>query len=219
MAPIAARCEYLANACATFPDGIVCGAVGDYCEPTLKAAVVGLKMGHRWDRTMACKAPTQNACYPELKGVTEIFAVPQVLDQLEAGSQTQEKAVPFEIISSIIEERYSKSGGNALISVPALSRLIDDANVNVLIFVGTNDWIVNPVGVKRYLDEMRFAGYLHFRNQGRLSLPWKTKEGKSAGTVKKMDGLWYVELAGAGHMVRMRSSILLPDNLQRLGTV
>jgi cathepsin A (carboxypeptidase C) len=88
-----------------------------------------------------------------------------------------------------------------------------------LIFVGTNDWIVNPVGVKRYLDEMRFAGYLQFRNQGILSLPWKTKEGKSAGTVKKIDGLWYVELAGAGHMVRMHSSILLPDNLQRLGTV
>ena len=75
MAPIAARCEYLGDACANFPDDIVCGAVGDYCEPTLKAAVVGLKMGHRWDRTMACKAPTQDACYPELKGITEIFAV------------------------------------------------------------------------------------------------------------------------------------------------
>jgi len=214
MAPIAARCEYLADACATFPDDIVCGAVGDYCEPTLKAMVVGLKMGHRWDRTLACKSPTQDACYPELKGITEIFAVPQVLDHLEAGNQTEEKAVPFEIISSIIEERYSKSGGNALTSIPALTRLIDNANVNVLIFVGTNDWIVNDVGVRRYLDEMRFEGYLHFRNQGRLLLPWKTKEGKPAGTVKKIDGLWHVELAGAGHMVRMDSSISLPHNLQ-----
>ena len=219
MSPIAARCEYLAGACATFPDDIICSAVADYCEPTLKAAVVGLKRGHGWDRTLACKAPTQDACYPELKGITEIFAVPQVLDDLEAGPQTQEKAVPFEIISSIIEERYSKSGGNALTSVPALTTLINDASVDVLIFVGTNDWIVNPVGVRRYLDAMRFKGYLDFRNQGRLPLPWKTKEGKSAGTVRKIDGLWHVELAGAGHMVRVRSSILLPDNLQSVGNV
>ena len=208
---IASRCEYLADACAAFPDDIICGAVGGYCEPTLKAAVKGLKQGHGWDRTLACDAPTQDACYPELKGITEIFAIPQVLDHLEAASQTQGKAVPFEVISSIIEERYSKSGGNALTSVPALTRLINDATVNVLIFVGTNDWIVNPLGVRRYLDEMRFEGYLHFRNQERLSLPWKTKEGKSAGTVKRIDGLWHAELAGAGHMVRQRSSILLPD--------
>jgi cathepsin A (carboxypeptidase C) len=202
MAPIAARCEYLAHACATFPDDIVCGAVGDYCEPTLKAVLKGLKIGHPWDRTLACESSRPDACYPELKGIEEIFAVPEVLDELEARSQTHGKGVPFEIISSIIEERYSKSGGNALTSVPALSRLIDDADISVLIFVGTNDWIVNPVGVRRYLDEMRFEGYLHFRNQGRFPLPWKTKEGTSAGTVKKIDGLWHVELSGAGHMVR-----------------
>ena len=212
MAPIAARCEYLADACAAFPDEIVCGAVGDYCEPTLKAAITGLKVGHPWDRTFACTAPRPDACYPELKGITELFAMSQVLDQLEAGTQTQGKAVPFQIISSIIEERYSKSGGNALTSVPSLTRLINDANVNVLIFVGMNDWIVNPVGVRRYLDEMRFEGHLEFRNQVRLPLPWKTKDGKSAGTVKKFDALWHVELAEAGHMVRIRSSVLSSDN-------
>ncbi|KUJ13683.1 alpha/beta-hydrolase [Mollisia scopiformis] len=200
MAPIAARCEYLANACATFPDDIVCSAVGDYCEPTLKAAVGRLEKGHPWDRTLVCNAPTPDACYPELKGITELFAVPEVLDQLEAVQQTQGKAVPFEVVSSIIEERYSKSGGDALTSVPALTRLIDDADINVLIYVGTQDWIVNPVGVRRCLDEMRFEDYLHFRNQGREELAWKTKEGRSAGTVKKIDGLWHVELAGAGHM-------------------
>jgi cathepsin A (carboxypeptidase C) len=207
IAPITARCEYLAHACATFPDEIVCAAVGDYCEPTLKAVVKGLRVGYPWDRTLTCKVPTPDACYPELKGITEYFVIPEILDRLEAREQTQGKAVPFEIVLSIIEERYSKSGGNALTSVPALTRLIDDANVNVLIFVGTNDWIANPVGVRRYLDGMRFEGYLDFRNQGRLPLPWKTKEGNSAGTVKKIDGLWHVELAGAGHMVRMRSLI------------
>lgn len=209
MAPIAERCEYLATACSTFSDDIICSAVGDYCEPTLKAMVAGLEIGHPWDRTLACNAPTPDACYPGLKGITEIFAVPQVLDHLEAANQTHGKAVPFEVISSIIEERFSKSGGNALTSVPALASLIIDADVNVLIFVGINDWIVNPVGVRKYLDAMRFEGYLHFRNQARLSLPWKTKQGESAGTVKKIDGLWHVELAGAGHMVRMHSSTLV----------
>ena len=144
IAPIAARCEYLARACTAFPDEIVCAAVGDYCEPTLKAVVKGLEVGHPWDRTLACKAPKPDACYPELEGITDFFAVPRVLDHLEAGEQSKGKAVPFEIVLGVIEERYSKSGGDALTSVPALTRLIDNANVDVLVFVGTNDWIVNP---------------------------------------------------------------------------
>jgi cathepsin A (carboxypeptidase C) len=207
MAPIAARCEMLAEACATFPDDIICGAIGQYCEPALKAPVVASDHSP-WDRTLVCKGPRKDLCYLGLKAITDFFAIPEILGILEVESQTQGKAIPFEIVSSIIEKRYSKTGDMAVSSVPALTRLIEDDNVHVLIYVGTNDWIVNPLGVRRYLDEMRFEKYLEFRAQSRQLLTWKTKEGRSAGTVKRIDGLWHVELAGGGHMVRISSCSL-----------
>jgi cathepsin A (carboxypeptidase C) len=160
MAPIAARCEILAEACATFPDDIICGAIGQYCEPALKAPVVASDHSP-WDRTLVCKGPRKDLCYPGLKAITDFFAIPEILEILEVESQTQGKAIPFEIVSSIIEKRYSKTGDMAVSSVPALTRLIEDDNIHVLIYVGTNDWIVNLLGVRRYLDEIGLRSILN----------------------------------------------------------
>jgi len=128
------------------------------------------------------------------------------LKHLDVDKQTEGKALPFNVVSGIIEERYSKTGGLARTSIPALTKLINDPSVDVMIYVGVNDWIANPLGVRRYLDNMRFEGYLEFRNEARQLLPWRTKEGKSGGMIKRIDGLWHVELAGGGHMVISSSS-------------
>jgi cathepsin A (carboxypeptidase C) len=206
MAPIAARCELLADACAAFPDDIICGPVGEHCEPALKGLLSG-GGHHPWNCTLDCEAPTSDACYPTLKGIIDLFAVPQILKHLCADKQTKGKVAPFNVVSGIIEDKYSKIGGTARNSIiPALTKLINDPSVDVRIYVGLNDWIANTLGVRRYLDNMRFEGYLEFRNEARLFLPWKTKEGKSGGMIKRIDGLWHVELAGGGLVVTSSSS-------------
>jgi cathepsin A (carboxypeptidase C) len=82
MAPIAARCELHADACAAFPDDIICGPVGEFCEPALKGLLSG-GGHHPWDRTLDCEAPTSEPCYPTLKSITDLFAVPQILKRLD----------------------------------------------------------------------------------------------------------------------------------------
>jgi cathepsin A (carboxypeptidase C) len=116
------------------------------------------------------------------------------------------KAVPFTVVSGIIEDKYSKTGRTAGTSIiPAITKLINDPSVDVMIYVGINDWIANTLGVRGYLDNMRFEGYLEFRNEARLLFSWNTKEGKSGGMIKRIDGLWHVELAGVGHVVTSSS--------------
>jgi cathepsin A (carboxypeptidase C) len=197
MAPIAAQCELLADACAAFPDDIICGPVGEYCEPALKGLLSG-DGHHPLNLTLDYEAPTSDAYYPTLKGITDSFAVPQILKHLDINKQTEGKAIPFNMVSGIIGDKYSKTGGTARTSIiPALTKLINDPSVEVRIYVGINDWIANTVGVRRYLDNMRLEGYLESKNEARLLFPWKTKEGKSGGMIKRFDGLWHVSQHGS----------------------
>jgi cathepsin A (carboxypeptidase C) len=93
MAPIAARCELHADACAAFPDDIICGPVGEFCEPALKGLLSG-GGHHPWDRTLDCEAPTSETCYPTLKSITDLFAVPQILKRLDVDKKKGRQSSP-----------------------------------------------------------------------------------------------------------------------------
>jgi cathepsin A (carboxypeptidase C) len=201
--PVIERCENLLDACVDFPDEIICKASSDYCFAGLLKAINDEPTNY-YDRTMACR--DQETCYPEQDYIETLLNQEFVQGALEIEKQTNGKAANFTISFDIIRDRYMDSGDFGTSSTSDLENIINHASVDVMIYVGKKDWIVTALGTGRMLERMRFNGYAEFRAQPKVTLPWNTKEGGPAGTVKKIDGLWFVELNEAGHLV---SSMLL----------
>lgn len=200
--PIVERCESLLDACIAFPDGIICKAANDYCfeEVLMRIELNDINV---YDRTVKCIDEDEELieCYPQQQYIENLLNLKDVQKELEIEKQTNGKVTAFNITSDVIQERYMASGDFCTSSTSQLQKIINDPTVEVLIYVGKNDWIVTALGTGRMLERMRFQGYVEFRAQPKTALPWKSKAGGAAGTVRKIDGLWLVELNGAGHLV------------------
>lgn len=198
------RCEGLLDACVAFPDEVVCAAASDYCEAGLMDLMESSST-NSYDRTMLCP-PSKGEekgwdCYPKERHLETFLNGEMVQRYLEIEKEATSKVANFSLNSDIIMSRYTRSGDFGTSSTTTLQRIINDEGVDVLIYIGSNDWIVTALGTSRMFDRMRFNGYAKFRAQKKAELEWTTKEGKSAGTVKTIDGLWFVEVYGAGHLV------------------
>jgi cathepsin A (carboxypeptidase C) len=198
--PTVGRCERLLDACIAFPDEIICKAASDFCFDELLMPIE-IDETNVYDRTVKCL--NDEPCYPQQEYIETLLSKKKVQKELEIEKQTTGKGGKFNITSDLIQDRYVAAGDFATSSVPQLEKIINDPSVEVMIYVGKNDWIVTALGTGRMLERMRFQGYVEFRAQTKIALPWKTKAGGPAGTVKKIDGLWFVELNGAGHLVKL----------------
>jgi cathepsin A (carboxypeptidase C) len=86
-----------------------------------------------------------------------------------------------------------------------------DRGVDVLIYVGSFDWICNWVGNYRMVEALDWYGANAFRSE--TLKPWSRIKGQeedaSSGLTKSYAGLTFVTVFGAGHMVSLISN--LPD--------
>lgn len=195
--PIVSRCETLLDACVAFPDELICKVASDYCQEGLLDMIEEHPI-NVYDRTMTCP---QVDCYPEQEFINTLLNIKETQEALEVAKETDGRVPKFQLASDIIMDRYTGSGDFATSTTGALEKIIDHEGVDVLLYIGINDLIVTALGTERMLERMRFQKYAEFRGQTKIDLPWKSKEGGVAGTVKKIDGLWLIELNGAGHLV------------------
>lgn len=208
MAAVVDRCETLLDLCDQHPDEIVCSAAGQYCEQLVKT--IEQTLVNKYDRTIVC--PGVGDCYPLIDHIFSWLNADDVWQTLEITEQSGGRKTSFEVESTVINRRYIESADYFISAVPALQKVLGDANVHVLYYVGVQDWICNPLGTARMLDSVRWAGHAQFRGEKLKPLPWKTKEGKVAGYMRSVEGLWLVELNGAGHLVpfnQPHSSLIL----------
>lgn len=73
--------------------------------------------------------------------------------------------------------------------------------VDVLIYVGTYDWICNWVGNERWTLALEWSGQAEFTSQ---KLREWVVDGKTAGKTRSAKGLTFATVDGAGHMVIIR---------------
>lgn len=73
-----------------------------------------------------------------------------------------------------------------------------DRGVRVLVYVGMNDFTCNHVGNEKWTTNLEWNGGNEFRNEPLRD--WYVN-GKKAGRVRSYDGLAFVTLDGAGHLV------------------
>jgi serine carboxypeptidase-like clade 4 len=77
---------------------------------------------------------------------------------------------------------------------------IIDAGVRVLIYNGVKDLICNFIGTERWLTAMEWSGQSAFNNAPEN--PWYIKQ-QQTGTIRSANGLTFIKVFGAGHMVPM----------------
>lgn len=73
--------------------------------------------------------------------------------------------------------------------------------VRVLVYVGDRDFICNYVGNEAWLNSMEWHGKKSFANKAFSK--WHLEDGTEAGEVKSEDGLLFLKVYEAGHMVPM----------------
>lgn len=200
MAAAVDRCERLSQACETNSDDLICGAALKFCSEELWL-VVDQTLANRYNRVQQCKAAGE--CYDVADRLEDLMNSKAMRDALEIESETStaDHNVTFGLESKAIMDAYMSSGDVAVSSVPALKSILESSEVDVLYYVGIQDWICNSVGMRRMLDALQWRGHARFRAIDYDELSWKNNRGESAGRFKAVPGLHYVELAGAGHLV------------------
>eukprot|EP01123_Difflugia_compressa_P013788 TRINITY_DN6622_c0_g1_i1.p1 TRINITY_DN6622_c0_g1~~TRINITY_DN6622_c0_g1_i1.p1 ORF type:complete len:431 (-),score=75.01 TRINITY_DN6622_c0_g1_i1:183-1475(-) len=90
--------------------------------------------------------------------------------------------------------------GNFADDVPAILA----ANVDVLIYSGTNDFICNYIGGSRWVSAMKWPGQTAYNAASYVN--WEV-DGKVAGQSKSAQGLTFLQVYNAGHMVPMNQPV------------
>ena len=77
------------------------------------------------------------------------------------------------------------------------------AGIQVMIYVGLEDFICNWVGNQQWVEQLPWYGHRQWSDPNiTRELPW-TVDGKTAGTAKSLGPLSLVKVADAGHMVSL----------------
>jgi cathepsin A (carboxypeptidase C) len=196
------RCEMLMEKCDDGSDPILCNAAGEYCR-TVVWNIIETKFVNRYDRTVMC--PEIGNCYPTINKMSHWLNSDEVQQAFEIKTETQGKLGAYEMENKIIEKNFFDSGDFHTSSIPALQRVLNNPNVDVLYYSGVNDWVCNSLGISRLLDNIRWKWHAKFRALDITALPWKTAAGGPGGQMRNVDGLWHVELNGGGHLVRIHT--------------
>ena len=198
-------CEVLLTACEASEQKEVCERAGEVCS---KEIMVPLESENHsmYDRRVECEP---GECYPDADDTIAFLNSAEIFNgSLEAGEQTGGRVRKFDFINPTVLTRFTESGDFWASSTGALSKILSyssaqDQKVDVLYYAGTADLICNGAGVHATLRDTRWEKRAHFRAANWQELPWTALNGKRAGRSKMIEGLWYIEIEDAGHMVSL----------------
>jgi len=209
MAEAADQCELMMQGCVAIPDELICTNAGAYCDKHLLGSMKGKNLTP-YDRTLRCP---EGECYPDMQRAVTWLNSPKVMyDALEIEEASEGRKTSFNMSSELISKRYHESGDFWMSSLKELKKILDfssDATIReagraieVLYYEGTNDWICNPVGVRRLLESVRWKHHAEFVAMNFEEFSWSGDGGRD-GLAKMVGGLWYFEIVNAGHLVSL----------------
>lgn len=137
-----------------------------------------------------------------------------VFQELEIKTETKDMVQSWGLLNATVYKRYVESGDMNTAAIPDLEKILDYSRrnsvergglspVDVLIYVGVADLVCNPDGVLEALRLADWQGKMDFRGKPWMKLPWMSSSGNTAGRLKAVPNLWFVEVEEAGHMVSL----------------
>ncbi|KAJ6614925.1 serine carboxypeptidase [Mycena sp. CBHHK59/15] len=196
------RCEkWMKNFCVDLFDATNCFAAVSFCESELRAPF--WESGRNpYDISMPCDAEglKENLCYPVTAHIRAYLDRPHVRKTLGVDPAP---AVPTNFSSCAKDVGAAfRANLDGYHSTQHYVGALLEHGVRVLIYVGTNDWICNWVGNERWTMSLEWSGQEAFVQEPLRS--WGgtgNAKGKRAGLARSANGLTFVTIDDAGHMV------------------
>jgi len=88
--------------------------------------------------------------------------------------------------------------------MPQIGSLLDNTDVEVLVYSGDKDWICNWRGGEAWTHATKWKGQADFQAQDYVD--WNVA-GAHAGKLKQYGNLHFLKVANAGHMVPMNQPV------------
>merc|ERR1712141_968000 len=144
-----------------------------------------------YDITKECTYPP--LCY-NFDAVTTLLGEDSVRDSLGV----PEKVATWESCNMQVHSMFTEDWwSNLEVNIPTML----EGGLRVLVYSGTNDFIVNWYGGRAWVGNMTWSGQSAYNAQDWKD--WKNSAGEVSGTFKTQGNLTFLGVYGAGHMVPM----------------
>ncbi|KAI0058953.1 serine carboxypeptidase [Artomyces pyxidatus] len=188
-----ARCEKWGKAaCVDQFDSMSCEAAATFCATEIEYPYFSTGLNY-YDISQPCE-DVSSLCYPVTKTIGEFLDRPDVRETLGVDAHVSKK---FASCSDKVGQAFSLADDPLHDSIDYVAGLLE-RGVDVLIYVGTYDWICNWVGNERWTLAMDWSGKAEFGSQALRE--WKVG-GAVAGKTRSAKGLTFATVDAAGHMV------------------
>jgi len=183
-------CKSLVGACYKYQTPFTCVPGAIYCNNAMLKPFqsTGLNI---YDIRKQCD-PSSSLCYSILNDIETYLNKPEVQEIL--GTDVTYKGCNMDInMKFMMQGDWNKPFH---LMVPPLL----DAGIKILIYAGDADFICNWIGNKAWVLELDWYGKDAFNEADDFA--WKSKlTGRDAGEFRTFDGLTYLRVYEAGHMV------------------
>lgn len=140
-----------------------------------------------------CEESEGGLCYKGLDYVDKYLNLPEV----QAGLGVETTA--FTGCAESVMTNFVFTGDASRPFHFDVAHLLDHHNVPVLIYAGDKDFICNWVGQTLWLDRLQWSGASKYATAPTTN--WTTADGVLAGTARSANGLTFLRVFDAGHMV------------------
>ncbi|KAG8755140.1 hypothetical protein FRC14_004314 [Serendipita sp. 396] len=174
-------------------DTMACQAASAMCEMEI-AAPFFMSGLNPYDISKPCDGPIEETlCYPITQYIGQYLNLPETRRQLGV----DEKVGKFKSCSDAVGEDFRTHLDELRTTSTYVEGLLE-RGINVLIYVGTYDWICNHVGNYRWTSAFQWSGHKEFNKQELRE--WRVDD-RVAGKTRSAQGLTFATVFGAGHMV------------------
>ncbi|EJU04579.1 serine carboxypeptidase [Dacryopinax primogenitus] len=188
------RCQQMAqSSCVDIFDNLACTAAELFCSSELEDPFFASGM-NPYDISQECDGPIEETlCYPIVRVIERYLNLNSTRKTLGVDDKVRRFAGCSAEVGTAFSQKMDMVAPGPIYITALLER-----GINVLIYVGTLDWICNWVGNLAWVEALQWGGA-----QGFEAVPmgeWQVSGGR-AGITKGWKGLTYATVEGAGHMV------------------
>ncbi|KAF7330037.1 Carboxypeptidase [Mycena kentingensis (nom. inval.)] len=210
------RCQKrLKESCMDTFDAVDCGEAANFCSTYLRGPY-RKSQRNPYDISKPCddELLQESLCYPVTAHIRNYLSLPSTRALLGVSPSVP---VNFTSCADAVDTAFRAHLDNYIAPTQEYVAGLLERGVKVLIYVGTFDWTCNWVGNQRWTMALEWSGAEAFRkeelNEWCVSGGLKGKE--RAGLVRSANGLTFLTIDGAGHMVPYDKPKESLDLLQR----
>lgn len=186
------RCEILMASCYASNADLPCVLANTYCDGVVFNIYEKLNL-NVYDMSGPCESDDDD-CYFVSKYISSYLNQEYV--QKASGSRVSK----FEGCSSKVGQNFAFNGDGSRPFNQYVAQILEKG-IPVLIYAGDHDFICNWVGNKYWTEALQWSGSSNYTKE--TLQPWGDNEGES----KNADGLSFLKIYDAGHMVPMNQPV------------